>query len=338
MISLAPPEDRVPDAVRHLAGVLAGSPPESVTAVAGGGNNRVYRVVCSGQSYALKHYPPRAGDPRERLAIEFKALRFLEAQGVPSVPRAIAADHDEGLGLYTWEAGEPVTAPGTTEVDAALDLVARLHALATSAPAAVALAPASEACLSGHAVVDQTAGRLCRLSDIAEPRDFLEGAFAPAFEAATARARDDYAAAGLDFEAEIEPRKRTLSPSDFGFHNALRRSDGSLVFLDFEYFGWDDPAKLACDFLLHPGMALDEGARRRFAAGVSAVFSGDADFARRCAVLYPLFGMRWCMILLNDYLPERRTRRVSVRQRQLEKARGLHDRIVRLGEGFPDGS
>ncbi len=333
MTSSAPPEDRVPDAVRRLAGVLAGRPPESVTAVAGGGNNRVYRVACSGNSYALKHYPPRPEDPRERLTVEFEALRFLEAQGVAQVPRAIAADSDNGLGLYSWESGVPIAAPGATEVDAALDLVAKLHALARPAPS---LAPASEACLSGRAVADQTAWRLRRLMEVAAPRDFLEDAFRPAFEAATARARDGYAAAGLDFEAEIEPRRRTLSPSDFGFHNALKRADGSLVFLDFEYFGWDDPAKLACDFVLHPGMTLDEGARRRFAAGVRAIFAGDADFARRCAVLYPLFGMRWCMILLNRYLPERRVGRAVAGQPQLEKAQGLLDRLVRLGEGFPD--
>jgi hypothetical protein len=334
MISSASPEAQVPDAVRRLAGVLAGRAPDSVTALAGGNNNRVYRVACPDVSYALKRYPLRPDDPRERLAVEFETLRFLETQGIATVPRAIAADHDNRLGLYSWEAGEAITAPGATEVSAALDLVAKLHALG---PSAEILPPASEACLSGRSITDQTGGRLRQLLEIAGPRDFLEDAFAPAFESATARARDGYANAGWDFEAEIELRQRTLSPSDFGFHNALRRADGSLVFLDFEYFGWDDPSKLACDFLLHPGMKLDEAARRRFAAGVRAIFAGDADFARRCAVLYPLFGMRWCMILLNEYLPERRTGRAFARGRQLEKARGLLDRLHRLDEGFPDG-
>ena len=48
-------------------------------------------------------------------------------------------------------------------------------------------------------------------------------------------------------------RLRVLSPSDFGFHNALRRPDGTIVFVDFEYFGWDDPAKMMADAMLHPG-------------------------------------------------------------------------------------
>ena len=47
---------------------------------------------------------------------------------------------------------------------------------------------------------------------------------------------------------------RVVSPSDFGFHNALRTEDGRLAFLDFEYAGWDDPAKLVCDFELQPAV------------------------------------------------------------------------------------
>jgi hypothetical protein len=35
------------------------------------------------------------------------------------------------------------------------------------------------------------------------------------------------------FDREIPRTERTLSPSDYGFHNALRRPDGTLVFLDF---------------------------------------------------------------------------------------------------------
>ena len=47
---------------------------------------------------------------------------------------------------------------------------------------------------------------------------------------------------------ELPPGQWCISPSDFGFHNVLRRPGGHLVFLDFEHAGWDDPAKLFGDF------------------------------------------------------------------------------------------
>mgnify|MGYP001295333947 CR=1 FL=1 len=37
----------------------------------------------------------------------------------------------------------------------------------------------------------------------------------------------------IDLETQLAKKWQTLSPSDFGFHNALRKIDGSLVWLDF---------------------------------------------------------------------------------------------------------
>src|SRR6266480_4587472 len=86
---------------------------------------------------------------------------------------------------------------------------------------------------------------------------------------ATARSTDS----SLAFRAAALPQaSRILSPSDFGFHNAIRRPDGTLAFVDFEYFGWDDPAKTIVDFLLHPGMSVADTLKRRFAAAVEAAF------------------------------------------------------------------
>jgi len=101
------------------------------------------------------------------------------------------------------------------------------------------------------------------------------------------------------------------------------------VFLDFEYFGWDDPVKLAADFLLHPGMVLTEGQKRRFLEGVGHVFADDPEFRIRLNQHYPLYALRWAMIVLNEFLPEKWRRRKyagtqvereAAQQRQLDKA------------------
>jgi len=61
-------------------------------------------------------------------------------------------------------------------------------------------------------------------------------------------------------------------------------------------------------------------------------FSGDDEFRVRLALLFPLIGMRWCMILLNEFHSEGwRTRqfagssrdRASVLAEQLQKARTM---------------
>ncbi|MBF0333066.1 MAG: hypothetical protein HQL40_05370, partial [Alphaproteobacteria bacterium] len=112
--------------------------------------------------------------------------------------------------------------------------------------------------------------------------------------------------AALAGDGELAPGLRSLSPSDFGFHNALATPGGAPVFIDFEYFGWDDPAKLVSDMLWHPGMNLADELGARFRAGATELYAaGDAGFASRLARLHSLYALRWCMIILNEFLPER---------------------------------
>src|SRR5690606_31707192 len=73
---------------------------------------------------------------------------------------------------------------------------------------------------------------------------FVSQALIPAWDRLAARVRADAARVGIEMDEELPRQERTLSPSDFGFHNALREPDGAIRFIDFEYAGWDDPAKL----------------------------------------------------------------------------------------------
>jgi hypothetical protein len=161
---------------------------------------------------------------------------------------------------------------------------------------------------------------------------FLEDRFEPAL---AARRRID---PGF---AVLAAGQRTLSPSDFGFHNALRRPDGSLVFIDFEYFGWDDPVKLVCDFLWHPAVQLDAGERAAFLAASAATYGADPAYEARRRAYAPLIVLRWVAIVLNEFIPERWQRRVYVGQaepwevvkpRQLANAGGLLDRLESAAE------
>jgi len=110
-------------------------------------------------------------------------------------------------------------------------------------------------------------------------------------------------------DQELPRALRTLSPSDFGFHNAVRRPDGRLIFVDFEYFGWDDPAKMIVDFLLHPAMNLPEELKGRFVSGLLTHFDRGGFLPIRLAAVYPLFGLKWCLILLNEFVPDDFARR-----------------------------
>jgi hypothetical protein len=327
-------------AERDIAAALLAAPPRAVASVPGGGNNRLYRVEdAAGRAFALKTYLNSSTETRDRLGHEWSGLDFLCRHGVTCVPRPIALHRADGAALYGWVEGARVENVGAREIDAAVAFVASLKELSRQ-PDAIVLPLAVEACLSAEELIHQIERRLQRLAAVEDPRlrSVLQQEILPARDRAVTRVRAGYAAPQLAIARELTQEQRTLSPSDFGFHNALS-TPGGLVFLDFEYFGWDDPVKLVADFLHHPGMALDDQAKRRFLAGARQVFAADPGFNLRLALLYPLYGLRWVCILLNEFLPERWARRAyagaadrrAAEARQLAKARA---KLADLG-GLP---
>ena len=69
--------------------------------------------------------------------------------------------------------------------------------------------------------------------------------------------------------------------------------------LDFEYFGWDDPVKLICDFAFHPGMELTLAKRKHWFEKTLKLY-GDSLLSRLSAS-WPLYGLCWVLILLNEF-------------------------------------
>lgn len=324
----------VPDVVaicRERLGQLA----LSVERIGAGRNSRVFRVRLSDSSVVVKFYRHDAGDTRDRLATEFNALRFLWENGVRVVPRALADDRDRYCAIYEYIEGEAPdrNGVGIGDVDALVDFLARLQTLRTK-PLSATMGPASEASFSLAAIAGHVTARADRLRQAAANEPRLRRWFGEAFDPLMHEVGEWYRPAAeraqQPVDTELDRSRRTLSPSDFGFHNAIRRQDGALAFLDFEYFGWDDPAKTVVDFLLHPGMTLSETLKRRFADEFLGAFSFVPGLAARARIVYPMFGLKWCLILLNDFLPDRATTASDeVREAQLAKATALIERIGR---------
>jgi len=294
---------RAHDVARSLIGASA----EIEHLLGGGRNSRVYHVRSGGKEFALKQYPSLADDPRDRLSTEVGALTLMERYRIDAVPRVAGVDREHGFVLLTWVDGAPVTEIVDADIDAAVHFLAAIYAL-RSTPWAKDQPAAAEACLSGVEIERQVVGRLGRLQEVrgeGNLASFLKHAFVPALERETVNAAARMKAAGLDFAANLPQEWQSLVPSDFGFHNSLRRKDGSLAFVDFEYFGWDDPVKLTADIILHPGRPLAPAQRRRFFRLAGELYGADSTFAARFGAYLPLFGLRWVLILLNEFIPDR---------------------------------
>jgi hypothetical protein len=291
---------------------------DRLTPLQGGRNSRVFSALCAGGTrVVVKSYHRSESDPRERLKTEWDAFTFLKQQGVSWVPQPLSCDTGLQMAVYESISGDPpLNGPlYSCDIQQAVNALSTLFRLSQTLPeAAERFAPASEACFSIEAVFESLRGRLALLtaSAVSSPalRTFLEGELLPFEMEIKAWCKSSANKTGVTLAECLPNSARTLSPSDFGFHNALRRGGGQLVFLDFEYFGWDDPAKTAVDFLLHPAMRLTRDQQHEFLSGVMLAFGGLTHLHDRIKLVFPLFGLKWCCILLNDFTRNHLQRRI----------------------------
>jgi hypothetical protein len=286
--------------------------PVAAEAFAVGGNNRVLKLVPQDGSAPVVAKQYFRGGERDRLASEWRFLRHAVELGVDAVPRPIACDSAAGIGLYEFIAGRRIGPEevGDNEVLAAAAFVRAINGVRSGGVAADKLPLAGDAGFSVAAHLAITDARVARLGSVAGGSDVdaqakrLIGELAAWWTDLKRTVAAQAAAEGIDIEGEIPPQERLLSPSDFGFHNILRRDDGRLAFLDFEYAGRDDVAQLVCDFFLQPAVPVGRHLLAPFVAALLGDGSEAAPARRRIRLLHRAFGVRWCCILLNAFVPE----------------------------------
>lgn len=278
---------------------------KKVRPILSGSNSKVFSFCNSeGKPYVLKLYPNQTFDKRPRLETEMKALANLSSSGM--TPKAITFHRERNLSVLEFLPGERPQEIGPEEVNNALSFVKFLRDLSRMTLEQFGLA--SEACLSAMEIERQIQTRLVNLQKVRhhDLNTFLSNDFQPLLVEALSWAKC-LLVNKTNWHREIPLGKRILSPADFGFHNSIQDPSGQLKFVDFEYFGWDDPVKLIAEFQIHPGMNLSQECKDRWLEGCLSIFgANDSDLLLRLRASTPLYTLRWSLITLNSFLSKTR--------------------------------
>lgn len=279
--------------------------------IKGGLNNRSYRVETQNKNYFLKEYFQDDKDPRNRLVGEFEFCRFSQSHGIGEIAKPFASDSDAGIALYEFIEGVNCRKDdiSLSRVLEAAKFFKRLNKHKSSKEA-VLLSEASEACFTPKAHSESVRRRIEKLAQIpgngkvtTEAKSFVQETLLPSFESI-----EGEVVSALTPESGNEQEKRCLSPSDFGFHNMLIDQKESLRFIDFEYAGWDSPAKMVCDFFCQPRLPVSIEWLESFIQ--ESIEEEKHDLIhKQVKTLYPLYRLKWCCIIMNEFLPEGGRRR-----------------------------
>ncbi len=322
MAAISPLDSGGPDAppaeaVARLLNQAGPGGDYSLQALSGGGNNRVFRLSVDSQRMLLKEYFRHPLDPRDRLKAEFDFTRFAWEHDIRRVPRPLACDAAAGLGLYEFIEGRKLE-PGEVDDRAVSQALAFFQALNQHRhqPEAQQLPAGSEACFCLADHVNTVERRLARCESWQPGCEvdraalaFVQNELLPRWRQIRAHVASEADRIGLGPSDPVPAQARCLSPSDFGFHNGLLEKSGVLRFIDFEYAGWDDHAKLACDFFCQPAISVPFGLWDMFVDAILAEVASPEQERRRIELLLPVYRVKWITILLNDFHPAGNDRR-----------------------------
>jgi hypothetical protein len=298
----------------------------------GGKNGAVFGIQCrSGLKLVAKFYHQHKEDNRDRLKTEFEAFSFIRKQGAHSVPEPLLFSKKENCALYSGIEGTSIAAESVSkaELNQVLSFIDDLRSFALT-PDAESINSASEACFNFESIEGVIRKRIWALekSDDQALIAFIQEELVPFYE----MVMGDVSGIAQAEKIRWSERNRTLSPSDFGFHNILI-DQKRLVFIDFEYFGWDDPAKMINDFLLHPGNQFESTLKKFFFQRCLEIFADDPHLELRTRLTYVLHGINWCLRMLNEFIDHHSTRRkfslggtfdsTSIKNKQLLKSKAL---------------
>jgi len=286
----------------------------SISPVPGGANNRIYRIDSGSKQFLFKIYFTHPEDSRNRLGTEYSFLEFAWRHGIQAVPQPIAADPDKQAALYEFVEGRKLSSEEIKDdrIREALHLFKTLNHHKT-APEAQNLPTASEACFSINEHLSCVEKRISQLINAEIPdedaNNFVKKELSETWRRVTEQVKSKAESLGISLNQPIDSQTKCISPSDFGFHNALLGHTGALTFIDFEYAGWDDPAKLICDFFCQPAISVPIRYFDSFAQSIFEGYPNSKLEIERTHMLFPLYQIKWCCILLNHLVPVGEARR-----------------------------
>ena len=292
----------LPDEEKYLSFLnQQGIHPERITRIGGGRNSRVWCVEEGQNLWALKEYFRHPQDPRDRLKTETNFLKFLNQNSNLGVPRVVGFDEHKNLALYSWLQGQPVKTITEKHLEQCVSFITEINENPLRY-GTKELQLASEGCTDEKQHLEHVLRRVDQLLEIPTQTsihqlalEWIRSVLRPKFQ----QIYSGLCGFGKDRIAANKKLELILSPSDFGFHNILEHQ-GQLSFLDFEYAGWDDPVKLCADYACQPQVPVSEEQAAWFCQQLEEGLGWKGLF-KRFHLLLPLYRVKWCCILLNEF-------------------------------------
>lgn len=276
----------------------------------GGFNNRIFRIDSSNdKSYILKWY---FKDDRNRLSREFSAFEYLRSQGELRLPIPYFKDNENNYAIYSFEKGKTKSGNelNKRDLDEFLSFTLFLQNLDDNNVRQM-FPDTIFATRSAKQFSEVILDKVNKFEDLVKTSDQNSDIARFAKNTDVLRRVDGYIelikkSYGQMFNEEIDLPSMRLSPVDFGPHNTIFKENGKICFIDFEYFGWDDPSKIVANFITHEGTwGISRDNLNYFIDSYQGNSNLSENIVKRVKMFIPLQSLNWISVLLWSFTPQK---------------------------------
>ncbi len=286
--------------------------------ITGGRNNKIILAINKNNKYIIKCYSKKKISTYHR---EKFFLKFFNKNNIKNIPTYLFSIKNN-ISVIEFVEGKKINKINNNHIMQACNFIKSINK--NNLKYKKKLPKASDSCLSYFEHLNLVRNKIKKLNRLVERKYqnekiffFLKNKLSPRFNFEEKYLKQNYSQL---LNSKINKKEIIISPSDFGFHNMIQSK--RCFFIDFEYAGIDDPAKLICDFICQPDLQLSEKQVVFFLKNFKIKNKNIKKIIQRSKILLNIHRIKWCCVMLNDFLPRYQASKIKAglnNERVLEK-------------------
>jgi len=307
---------------------------DQIKIIKSGKNSKIYKINTDKKKIILKFY---YGKNTLRIRKEFQFYRYLNQKNIKNVVTPIAFDFKNNCAALPYIDGSKIHKVQNKDIIQFSNFITKINQKNIHSKK-IGLAVEGINKRENHIKICQN--RINKLKRVDQKSSikrelylFLNKKIIPTFKNVKKKINDKK----IFYQPKYKLYKKDMiiSPSDFGFHNAIK-SKKKIFFFDFEYGGYDDPVKLICDFYCQPNHKFSLKQKEKFKKLIIKKHKKFKELDYLISELLPIHHLKWCCIILNEFISSKLSIRKhagqlknDVLQSQLIKAKNYFNQYLK---------
>jgi len=275
--------------------------------IASGRNNLVSKVLYKKKKYIYKKYLKNKGNGirYSRYNSETSFISLLRKKKIKNLPSIIATDSKKQENIFNYISGNKIKKITKGDILQCVNFIKTINKDILKKEY-INFKNATEACFSIDHHIQTANNRILLLQKFSkntgvykEAKFFINTELKKKLKKIKKNIYKSFSK--KEIAKRLSKKDLILSPSDFGFHNAIKRNN-KIFFFDFEYAGMDDPVKLMSDFICQPDYQLTKKQSYFFINNILKIFPQNEKIKRRFKAVINVHRIKWCCIILSEIL------------------------------------